>query len=344
VTGQRPWIAGVLLAATWLAGGCSGSSVLHEADLPSAPLAIVYRDPETARRRAEALGRDKKETAAGIARIDDVAKLVGRRSVDLFAETSGRLALLDLTTEKVTPLDVAPRGADYPRWSPDHRQLAFVYWKDGTPETHLYDRASGTVRRLQIGDEALVGAAPGPDGRIAVVCVRPRPKPSLRVWVLEVDGGARPVSAGPADGAPAWSPDGSLLVYVQRTEGEGDTIVAIDSDAPAGAPARTLARGNGPAFTPDGAWIVYAATTPHGPRLFKMRPDGSGKLRLGRGVNDDTNEIMPTVSPDGVYVAYVGEGKSPEGKVLSQQLRVRRFDGTADGEVLGEGEASVPSW
>lgn len=335
-----------LLGAAALAAGCSGTAALRDDELPSAPLAIVYRDPETAARQAELLGRKQtRSRTGGIARVQDIAKLAGRTEGDLFRQTAGRLALLDLPTAKVTPLDVAPRGADAPRWSPDRTQLAFVHWNEGVPETRIWNRGSGTVDRVLLGDDPVVGAAPGPGGRIAAVRAQAAGgSASLRVWILAPGAPPRVASPGPTDTAPVWSPDGSLLVYVHRTREEGDTVAAIGFDDPEGTPPRTLARGAGPVFTPDGAWIVYAASTRNGPRLFKMRPDGSGKIRLGQDVNDQTSESQPAVSPDGRYVAYVAEQRSFDDKGTKKLLRIRRFDGSADREVLGDGEVSVPSW
>jgi len=337
---------GWLLVAAALVAGCGKTATLREDELPSAPLAIVYRDPETAAKHAELLGRkDTRSRTGGIVRMQDIAKLVGRTDGDLFRQTSGRLALLDLPTAKVTPVDVAPRGADAPRWSTDRSKLAFVHWNEGVPETRVWDRASGTVVRVRLGDDPVVGAAPGPGGSIAAVRARSEASgATLRVWILPPGARPRVVSPGPTDTAPTWSPDGSTVVFVHRTPEQGDTVAAVGVDDPDGTPPRILGRGTGPVFTPDGAWIVYAARTHNGPRLFKMRPDGSGKLRLGRDVNDQTSETQPAVSPDGHYVAYVAETRSYDDKGSKKLLRVRRFDGSADREILGDGEVSVPSW
>lgn len=338
--------APALVAIALLAAACAGRTALHAEDLPSAPIAIVYRDPETAKRYAELLGRKKSDSGgAGIMRVEDLPKLLGRNEGDLFHQTAGRLALLDPPSAKVTPLDIAPRGTDAPRWSPDHTRLGFVHWNEGVPESRIWDRATGDVVRVDLGGDPVAGAAPGPGGRVAAVRAESgRGATNLRIWILEPGQPPRALSPGPADSSPTWSPDGRQVVFVRRTPEEGDTIAALDLDAPEDSAPRTLARGSGPAFTPDGAWIVYAANTHKGARLFRMRPDGSGKLRLGREVNDQTTESQPAVSPDGSYVAYVAETTSIDDKTSTKLLRVRRFDGSADRELLGDGEASVPSW
>ena len=54
-----------------------------------------------------------------------------------------------------------------------------------------------------------------------------------------------------------------------------------------------------PAATPDGQWIVYASHDPARRGLWKVRPDGSGAVRLSSG-----NHGLPEVSPDGTLVRY----------------------------------------
>ena len=71
-------------------------------------------------------------------------------------------------------------------------------------------------------------------------------------------------------------------------------------------------------------------------RLHRVRPDGSGRTSMGRGVVD---ELDPAVSPDGRFVAYVSHADGEP-----DNLFVRRFDGTGDRVLLGSGAVAHPVW
>jgi TolB protein len=98
-----------------------------------------------------------------------------------------------------------------------------------------------------------------------------------------------------------------------------------------------IARGKDPAFAPSGDWIVYSAQQRGRWRLWRMRPDGSGKLPLGEGTLD---EHEPSVSPDGRFVAFVGQEKDS----ARERLFVRAFDGRGDRALLEREEATQPTW
>jgi Tol biopolymer transport system component len=100
-----------------------------------------------------------------------------------------------------------------------------------------------------------------------------------------------------------------------------------------------MARGRDPVFTSDGAWVVYSQQH-HGQwRLWRMRPDGSGKGAIGSpGTSETYDEIRPAVSPDGRFLVYVSLENQRE------RLRIRRFDGSGDRPLLQAGDASDPVW
>ena len=66
-----------------------------------------------------------------------------------------------------------------------------------------------------------------------------------------------------------------------------------------------------------------------------MRSDGSARAPLGVGVRD---ERMPSVSPDGRFVVYIGETMGLE------QLFVKRIDGSGNRILLDIGSAFAPTW
>ncbi len=319
--------------------GCAGPSFPRD-ELPSAPIVALYRDAETARRRAELLAKpDERRDRAGVARLDDLQRMTRLDPREVMSDVAGRLVEIDPRTGTVTPLGVAPRGADFPRWSNDRARLVFLVFDDAFPVLHELDRASGVVRRNPAPLGVQGQGAPGPDGRLAsVIAERDGAKLKLRIHLTDAGGiGGRIVTNGPSDRSPALSPDGSLLAFVAQDAGGLDSVALLDLTRP-DATARPIARGKDPIFTPDGRTIVYSARVRSGWRLFKVRPDGTGRLPIGVPLNDQTDELQPSVSPDGRFVVYVAESKQ------RQTLRVRRFDGSADREVLDSGDAASPAW
>ena len=66
-----------------------------------------------------------------------------------------------------------------------------------------------------------------------------------------------------------------------------------------------------------------------------MRPDGSARMAVGKGVLD---ESQPAVAPDGSSIVYVANSTGLD------QLFVRRFDGTGDRLLFGDGAVAHPVW
>jgi TolB protein len=247
----------------------------------------------------------------------------------------GTLAFLDPRTRALRPSESATPGARPLEWSRDHHRLLFQALDgDGRPQLQAVDVTTGDVHVLTRGPALHPHGSYGPDGRLAfaeAVPVPGRQDATSRIFVTEAGGAPRPLTEGPHDLRPVWSPDGSIIVFTSRGP-DGDRIVRV---TPEGGTPQLLARGQDPAFAPDGAWIVYSAKTRKGQRLWRMRPDGSGKLPVGAGV---TEESDPVFSPDGRFVLFVVE------EAYRQRLVVRRLDGRAERVLFDDGGGSSPAW
>jgi dipeptidyl aminopeptidase/acylaminoacyl peptidase len=320
------WLS--LGVAAWLAAlaspSCAGRVGVRQDELPAEPIAVFYREPEQARRRA------------------DQADQVGRYIAELFGaqerieerEFQGRLALLDPRTRKLTVVAAALSGSAPVDWSPDHRRLLFAQLVAGLPQLFELDVESGEVRNITRGPAAHPEGCYGPDGRYVVVTARREGNHVLSQLELSNAGGVdlRPISAGPQDHSPTCAPDGSAVAWVANA---GRVPQLVSRVPVADGEPRVLVPGRDPDFTPDSRWIVYSAPARGQWKLYRVRPDGGGRAPLGQ---EKLDEQQPAVSPDGRLVVYVNEVG------FRASLFLRRFDGSGDRILFREGDATFPVW
>jgi Tol biopolymer transport system component len=347
----RPSVAGLLaaIALAASAAACAGPGLPLD-EVTDAPLAIVYWDAATARKRQELIEQieagPRGPTREGVARIESLAEVVGLGGDSSAADLElkrfpGRIALLNPRTLALTPLPAAPPNARPLAWSRDHRRLLFnsSHLEGGRTQLYVFDRDSGEVLKLTHGPDYHLEGDYGPDDGLLVSWVRlgpDRQEAGLDVRT-PTGGGARAVVEGRYPTTPRWSPDGVHIVYVEADSSSGrrDRSVIVRQTPEADAGRDTLARGREPVYTPDGRSIVYTAQTGAGWQLRRMRADGSGRAPLGQSVRD---ERWPAVSPDGRHVVYVSSAAGYD------QLFIRRMDGSGDRILLEDGAVAFPVW
>jgi dipeptidyl aminopeptidase/acylaminoacyl peptidase len=133
----------------------------------------------------------------------------------------------DVASGKARPLN--RRAVEGASWSPDSKQLAFAVQTATSHDLYVVRADGSAEQRIARGIETL-GAWSPVDSRIAFVRFLPRGPEA--VYTLRADGtGLRRVSGGVAGEAarePAWSGDGTFLLYDrQRYSGTGDDDVAV---------------------------------------------------------------------------------------------------------------------
>jgi dipeptidyl aminopeptidase/acylaminoacyl peptidase len=167
----------------------------------------------------------------------------------------------------------------------------YVIRPDGTGERQIF--------RPPFGSDIPLSPAWSPDGKwIAFV---PGP-PRNGVWMMHANGSnLRRITIGrgiPQD--PSWSPNGKWIAFADRHSPRSDShdIYVVRTN---GSGLKRLTRAVvdevAPAWGPNGE-IVFAGN--HG--LWRMRPDGSGKRLLARGVG------QVSWSPGGSRMAFTRSG------------------------------------
>jgi len=341
------WLAALLAGPV-----CAGCLGVRPSELPSEPIAFTYRAPEEARRRAEdmlaerARGREPERvnrpgyndmyaTADGV--VDYLSRVLGRTQGE-DDRYPGRLALLDPRSGELTVVSAARRGSIPLDWSADHQRLLFAQPGEADFQIYEYEREQRTVRPVTYGPPAHTQGCYAADGRVLVAAVDTRASPQQSHLELSERGGRHPfraISEGPADHSPTCAPDGDLAVFVRELGGGRAEIRSVRLDDPSAA-SQPLSPGQHPRFSYDGEWVAFAAPYQRQLRIWRIRPDGSGRAPIGRGVR---NEARPTFSPDGRVVVYVAAEDLPR-----RHLYLRRFDGSGDRILFADGDGEYPVW
>src|SRR2546425_3366129 len=124
-----------------------------------------------------------------------------------------------------------------------------------------------------------------PDGRqAAYVLVTVNAKHDgyeTSLWIVNTDGASPPrrLTAGPRDGAPRWSPDGSTLAFVRPTDGRPQLYLLPLSGGEA-QQLTDLPQGPSPAAgAPDGKTIAFTSTTTPEDLAKKEKDKGEEKSK-----------------------------------------------------------------
>ena len=261
------------------------------------------------------------------------------------------LEIYDLKTGQRTVVHREPARFEAPNWTRDGKYLLInrqgklyrVPVGGGMPE--FID--TGAIQQLN-NDHGI-----SPDGRQLAISHNNRefaPRDNSMIYVAPIGGGVpRLVTPKAPSYWHGWSPDGKLLAYTAKRDGDFN-IFTIPVE---GGEERqlTTAQGldDGPDYSPDGRYIYFNSVRSGLMQVWRMRADGGEQRQL---TNDQYNNWFPHPSPDGkkiVLISYL-DPIDPATHPANKNVALRLLD-PRTGKVRelcrlfgGQGTINVSSW
>jgi TolB protein len=195
----------------------------------------------------------------------------------------------------------------------------------GGVDVKLYDMSTGTIRQQAtrpldpggVGDTRmtihrvsdLVSGWTGNTGIAATrIAFKGKAGRDDAIWRIDSDGAnlVRVSPTGRITATPAWSPDGSSIVFSEFRDGRWTLYLdRLSSGTRTAIPNSSAANSMGPSFAPDGKTLVYSHGLDAG---YGVESVDISRMCCAHILTHDgrfADNVSPTYSPDGQRIAYV---------------------------------------
>lgn len=192
----------------------------------------------------------------------------------------------------ILPFTSYPGAQTQPAFSPDGKQLAFVWNGDKSKNQHIYIKMIATETPLRLTSDSADDFSPvwSPDGR-SIAFLRDSGE-ELGIYIVPALGGPPRKAFTPAAeiewerGALSWAPDGKTLIFADgKSSASPSSIYALDLSTgnarPLTKPPKFWDGDACPAFSPDGSKIAFARGIEGWVRdVYVMNTAGGDPVRL----------------------------------------------------------------
>lgn len=189
--------------------------------------------------------------------------------------------------------------AFYASLSPDGDTIYFSSRQSGSYEIYSMNTKGRGLRRLTKNIGSVYAPERSPiDDRIVFAN---ETGGQQRIWVMRSDGNnPHPISDGPDDIDPTWSPDGRMIAFASARTGQRQLYV-MDRD---GSEVRQITNlpnmGGRSSWSPDGTKLAFYAGPAEDHNIYVINVDGTGLVQLTNGGDN----LGPSWSPDGDWITF----------------------------------------
>ena len=233
----------------------------------------------------------------------------GSRVVFAWAGPDGRIDIYvkQRNSESLLRLTDDPAWASWPVWSPDGQSVAYVQGTATGSALCVVPSVGGAVQVLHQVDGWIEGLDWPRVGDALVFAAFDQESEAHRLMRLSLsDYRAVPLGVERADNAgdfrPCFSPDGTRVAWVGRSQGGGTGLFVADGT---GGPATTVTAGLAPihglAWSPDAGSLIFAASPAGMYNLWQVDVDGGATRWIP---TPDDFAWNPTVAPVTGDLAY----------------------------------------